>query len=117
MSNEIRELLIQLLVVVAVGAFLVWCISFGVRSASKKTQKDNSPRDNVLTKRPVGYRGAKTLEMPAPPPEDRPGRFRINGVDRQTKLDTTWYVQADSVANATVKAELEGIIPTKIERA
>jgi len=45
-----------------------------------------------------------------------PGRYRVVGVDRATKLDTTWHVEADSVANARVKAELEGIVVTGIER-
>lgn len=46
-----------------------------------------------------------------------PGTYRITGVDRETRMDTEWYVEAQSEANAKAKAELEGIIITRIERA
>jgi hypothetical protein len=49
-------------------------------------------------------------------PVDGPGLFRVDGVDRESKLDTSWTVRADSQANAQVKAELEGIIVTRITR-
>lgn len=45
-----------------------------------------------------------------------PGRFKVSGVERATKKDTVWYCEADSAANAQVKAELEGIIVTAVER-
>jgi hypothetical protein len=44
-----------------------------------------------------------------------PRKFIINGVDRETKMDTTWRVTANSEANARVKAELEGIVVTSIK--
>jgi hypothetical protein len=46
---------------------------------------------------------------------DVSGNFKIVGVDRETKMDVTTYVSADNSANAKVKAELEGIIVTKVE--
>jgi hypothetical protein len=45
------------------------------------------------------------------------GRFEVSGVDRESKMDTTTYVTADSAANARVKAELDGIIVTQVRRA
>lgn len=56
-----------------------------------------SPRSFLLAEAPVS-----------------PGRFRVSGVDRESRLDTTWYCDADSEANAKVKAELEGIIVTSV---
>lgn len=47
---------------------------------------------------------------------DGAGRYVVVGVDRETKMDTTWRVEASNRANAQVKAELEGIIVTSIER-
>jgi hypothetical protein len=44
------------------------------------------------------------------------GMFEIIGVDRATKMDTTWRVRADNAANAKVKAELEGIVVTSIRQ-
>lgn len=63
-----------------------------------------------------------TPPMPSPPPLPRssppagPGRFVIHGVDRASRMDTTWHVQADSEANARVKADLEGIAVTSVQR-
>jgi hypothetical protein len=48
--------------------------------------------------------------------DDRPGRFRVHGVDRDTKMDTTWRCNADSAGNAKIKAELEGIVVSRVER-
>jgi hypothetical protein len=49
-------------------------------------------------------------------PNDGPGKFHITGVDRATKMDTTWYCDAASEANAKAKGELEGIIVTRVDR-
>jgi hypothetical protein len=49
-------------------------------------------------------------------PADGPGRFRVIGVDRESTLDVTDYITADSEANAKVKAELRGIVVTRIDR-
>jgi hypothetical protein len=45
---------------------------------------------------------------------DGPGTYHIVGVDRHTKMDTEWRVEAASRENARVKAELEGIIVTSV---
>jgi hypothetical protein len=46
---------------------------------------------------------------------DGPGRYRVSGVDRESKMDTSLVLRADSAANAKVKAELEGVIVTAVE--
>jgi len=38
-----------------------------------------------------------------------PGWFRVDGVDKETQMDTTVYVEARSVTAAKVKAELQGL--------
>ena len=62
--------------------------------------------------RPKGYYGAKVLSMPAGPPG---GRYKVRGVDRASKMDTSMVVTADSAENTKVKGELEGIVVTKVE--
>jgi hypothetical protein len=47
---------------------------------------------------------------------DGPGQYRIQGVHKETKLDISKYVQADSAANAMVKAELDGIVVTSVKK-
>ncbi len=45
-----------------------------------------------------------------------PARYRISGVDRASKMETTWHCTASSEANARAKADLEGIVVTGCER-
>ena len=49
-------------------------------------------------------------------PEQQPGKFKVSGVDRKTKRDCVWYCQAASAENAKAKAELEGIVVTRVDR-
>ena len=67
----------------------------------------------------------RTTTRPSPPPlahgfplepADGPGRYEVVGVNRESKLDTTWQCDAQSLANARVKAELEGIIVTSVRK-
>lgn len=46
---------------------------------------------------------------------DGPGLFLVCGVDRETGMDTSLRIRAESPANAQVKAELRGMIVTKID--
>lgn len=95
-SDPDKVTLIYVAAVVFGIAFVIWIISAGVRSGMKKAKQDtDAPTSNHLSK---------------------PGLFKINGVDRATKMDTSWNVQATSEANAKVKAELEGIIVTDVTR-
>lgn len=47
---------------------------------------------------------------------DGPGQYRVEGVHKQTKMDISKYVQADSAANAKVKAELDDIVVTSVKK-
>jgi hypothetical protein len=48
--------------------------------------------------------------------DDGAGRYRICGVERETEKDQQVMIEADSRANALVKAELRGIVVTRIEK-
>jgi hypothetical protein len=48
--------------------------------------------------------------------EDGAGRYQIFGVERETEKDQQFTVEADSRANALVKAELRGVVVTRIEK-
>jgi len=41
-------------------------------------------------------------------------QFKIAGVDKESQLDTELVVEADTEANAKVKAELRGVVVTDI---
>jgi hypothetical protein len=46
-----------------------------------------------------------------------PGFFIVTGVMRETREDVRDSIHAESLENAKVKAELSGIVVTKVERA
>ena len=50
-------------------------------------------------------------------PNDGPGRYRIIGVIAASGADTKMYIEAETLANAKVKAELKGVIVTDIEKS
>jgi hypothetical protein len=50
------------------------------------------------------------------PPVDGPGRYHIQGVDRHTERDATLEIEAESAANAKVKAELKNIVVTSVTK-
>jgi hypothetical protein len=47
---------------------------------------------------------------------DGPGKYRVVGVDKNTRADREMTVEAASRANARVKAELEGLIVTAVTK-
>lgn len=51
------------------------------------------------------------------PAQALPGRYRVTGVDRASKLDVVQYIEAESAANARAKGELAGTIVTEVELA
>ncbi len=55
--------------------------------------------------------------LPVDLPADKPGKFRVSGVDRESGLDAVLYIDAESAPNARVKAELRGMIVTQVESA
>lgn len=60
-------------------------------------------------------RGAFPLEPePIPVEVDGPGRYRVVGVVKATGTDVKTYIDAESRANAAVKAELKGIAVTEL---
>ncbi|HEX8911014.1 MAG TPA: hypothetical protein VF796_01545 [Humisphaera sp.] len=69
----------------------------------------------VLLARRRGDAAAQGFPL-VPPLPDGPGRFRVAGVRRDTRQDVVWVCEADSSANARVKAELEGIVVTDVRR-
>jgi hypothetical protein len=54
--------------------------------------------------------------FPVQPIEDGAGRYRVFGVERETEKDQKIVIEAESRDNARVKAELRGIVVTRIEK-
>lgn len=57
-----------------------------------------------------------TVRPAIPLANDGPGRYRITGVVASTGTDTKMYIEAETLANAMVKAELRGVIVTDIAK-
>ncbi len=74
-------------------------------------------------RQPKSRRDKRTVRPPGDPPQKAPinpqytgpGRYRIRGVDRETRMDTVWYCTAQTRDNARAKADLEGIHVTEAE--
>ena len=47
---------------------------------------------------------------------DGPGIYRLSGVIRQTEEEVEWQIDAQTRANAIAKAELRGMLVTKVEK-
>ena len=71
----------------------------------------------VVIVRSSGSRPTLPSAFPVgPAPDDRPGNFQIIGVNSHSRQDVRREFRADSMANARVKAELDGIVVTSITR-
>jgi hypothetical protein len=44
-------------------------------------------------------------------------KWKVSGVEKSSGNDATWYIEAESRANAKVKAELKGMVVTAVERS
>jgi len=70
----------------------------------------------VLSIRSGRAKARAAFPMIAAAADDGPGSYRVSGVDKQTRADRNVTVQAESRANAQVKAELDGIIVTHVDK-
>jgi hypothetical protein len=96
---------------IAAVAFVVWVISLGV-SRGMKSASEPQVREREFTPPTADHAFPVIVEAM----RDGPGKFRVLGVDRSSGLDVTDHITADSAANAKVKAELRGIVVTRIDR-
>lgn len=103
-------------------AFIVWVLWMVIKYAVRAgTRRNDPPADAGIDPK----RTYPTTSAPRPsagttysPITQRPvGQYRVRGVDRATKMDTTWVCTAESPENAKAKGELEGILVTSVEPA
>jgi hypothetical protein len=107
-GDEGRYAAVGVLMLIGGICVVVWIISFAIRSAEKHQQ--HHPPQTTLP--PIAGHA-----FPVQAIEDGPGKFRVVGVDRDSGMDVTDHIDAASAANAKVKAELRGIVVTRVERA
>lgn len=97
-KNRFTPLVLSILGPAITIMIAIWVIQSGVARGIQRSGRAINPI-GLTTKQATG-----------------PGRYRISGVDRESKMETTWQCEAQSEANARAKAELEGIVVTLIER-
>lgn len=115
-TTEPLDILAPLLTIAGIIAVVAYAVSLGTRLAHKRMAREQ-PQPPA---RPAPLRAFPVQPLPTALDSSDivgPGRFKVTGVDRQTRMDTVWHCQAESEANARVKAELEGIVVTGVERA
>ncbi len=94
MSDDARLQLAQLLGYVMVAAILIWIISFAIRSANAKTKSDGDGWQRYTQEYDRERVDPAKEYTKLPPSSDGPGRYRVDGVDKETQMDTTVYVKA-----------------------
>jgi hypothetical protein len=103
----------------------LWAPVWVAREAARDLKNTISPGwrcthcgSTSLRSESSGPSGQKSVSSVQAQPEQQqasgPTRFRVVGVDRESKYDTELVVVAQSAANAKVKAELEGVIVTDV---
>jgi hypothetical protein len=100
-----------MLILGAIGVVIL-IIKYAVKSGIQEAQRPESPNTKAIP-RPSGFPVITRIPEYSPL-TDGPGRYRIKGVHRATKKDATVEFLAESLANAKVKAELDGIIVTSV---
>jgi hypothetical protein len=130
-TTEPLDVLAPLLTIGGIIAIIAYAVSLGTRSAHKRLDRERGRQEPPPPPAPLR---AFPVQLHRPTMDDRadladladlvtpadlvgPGRFVVKGVDRETRMDTQWVCEAESEANARVKAELEGIVVTAVERA
>ncbi len=74
-------------------------------------------RHAVHTEAQTLYADKGSTAPRADPVADGPGAYTVRGVKRDDGTDIVLTIEADSMANAMVKAELQGVVPTSAEKA
>ena len=109
---------ILLLIGLYVGCFILVGIGFANRQYAVQSELDELKEQQTkadATRNHRDYPGV-TVVPEYSESTDGPGRYRIRGVDRGTNQDATLDIQANSAANAKVKAEVNGIIVTSVTK-
>ncbi|MGA2439608.1 MAG: hypothetical protein ABSH08_01500 [Tepidisphaeraceae bacterium] len=109
---------ILMLIGLYVGCFILVGIGFANRQYAVQSELDELEERETKADAARNHRDypGVTVVPDYSPPTDGPGRYRIQGVDRGTEQDAILDIQADSAANAKVKAELAGIIVTSVTK-
>jgi hypothetical protein len=109
--------LLSLLILVGVVGAVILIIKYAVKKGVQEAQSSQKPGIPNLKSNPKPSGFPIITRIPEySPPTDGPGRYRVQGVDRNTKSDITRDIPADTLANAKVKAELDGIIVTSVDK-
>jgi hypothetical protein len=112
-SDQIQSIvypLVRWMLILGVVGLVIVIFKYIIKSGIEETKFQ--PQDERLPSAKLGPPG---FPIVANDP-DGPGQYRVQGVHRQTKMDISQYIQADSAANAQVKAELEDIVVTSVRK-
>lgn len=119
-SDGLATILIVVGVAYVVFLFFKYAVKAGVKGANdeRRIRYRRSPLDEEaerldgIERMRTKPTSARSVGFPVQPVS---GRFRVKGVDRESKMDCSSYYVADSEANARVKAELDGMVVTSVE--
>jgi hypothetical protein len=94
---------------------LIWSVAAPAAAARPVRSDKHRSQAGTVRARSLNYEAALALGEGTELDLGQ-AHFIIRGVDRATRMDTTWRVTADNEANARAKGELEGILVTSVEQ-
>jgi hypothetical protein len=112
-GNDVADLFIWCIGIAIGAAIVIWIISAGVRMGLQSSRQDTPIAARTSQPPPSAFHVIPAA-MPVP---SSPGRFKVTGVDRETRMDCIQFYEALGPDNANVKAELDGIVVTRVESA
>lgn len=92
-----------------------WLVFYSVNGLARLIFAPHSLPKWARDESPTEVSNAFPVILPATDPIDEAGTYRVIGVDRETSSDIELKIPAATLANAKVKAELKGVIVTRIE--
>lgn len=87
-----------------------------IKAGRRRRRAITAPMPATSRGFPVVGTFASDVRPVLPVSDDGPGRYRIIGVVSASGADIKMYVDAQTLANAKVKAELKGVVVTDITK-
>jgi hypothetical protein len=103
----------------ALALFFAGLLLLAIVSIVLRSFRRPSHQQDTLESAAAQAHGFPVIAQPVLPvdaADDGPGRYRVVGVVQDTLSDVKLYVEAETLANAKVKAELRGVVVTEIAK-
>jgi len=111
--QQLKSFLWQFGIVAVVAGVLLIVLRKVLQRRRKANRARRQQQGDAATA--VSENGDESIPVVAPRGTQR--TWMVSGVEKDSGEDATWFIEAESRANAKVKAELKGMIVTAVVRA